>query len=115
MKSVKTTLLLINNKSMGHGDDDLGDILLQNYLNLLLQEKMLPDVIALYNSGVQLVSANSHVAHLMKNMESQGVQIIACKTCINHFNLKDKQVVGKAGSMLDIVTLQNEADKVITL
>lgn len=115
MKTVNKTLLVINSQSMGQGDESLGSQLLKNYLGLLLQEEMLPNVIALYNSGVQLVSADSPMSQSLQQLEEKGVQIIACKTCLNHFNLLDKQIVGKAGTMLDIVTLQNEAEKVITL
>jgi hypothetical protein len=42
------------------------------------------------------------------------VKLIACKTCLNYFNLTDDMVIGQIGTMADILTIQLEADKVIT-
>ncbi|MBI9069854.1 MAG: DsrE family protein [Salinivirgaceae bacterium] len=42
-------------------------------------------------------------------------KLIACKTCLQHFNLTDKIEVGVVGTTMDIVELQKMADKVITL
>lgn len=111
----KNTLLQINNFGMGQGDDALGIALIQNYLNLILQEDALPAVIAFYNGGVKFVAEGSPVINTLQEIEAKGVKLIACKTCLNHFGLIDKIKVGLGGTMIDIITLQKEASKVITL
>lgn len=111
----KNTLLVINRNGMGHGDDELGLSLIQNYLKLVIQEDALPQVIAFYNSGVKLVAEGSPVIDTLKEIETKGVKLISCKTCLNYFSLVDSMKVGMAGTMIDIITLQKEADKVITL
>ena len=100
---------------MGRGSEDLGLVLVANYLNLLSQEENLPRFIAFYNGGVKLVCSKSPVIDILKNMEAKGVKLIACKTCLSHFAIADKMEVGMAATMMDIIDLQKKADKVINL
>lgn len=108
-------LLQLTSNGMGSGDEVLGMQLIENYFKLILQEDSLPKVLVFYNSGVKLLAEGSTVIASLKAIEAKGVQLLACKTCLNHFKLMDKQLVGKAGTMLDIIALQNEADKVVSL
>ena len=112
---MNNTLIQINSAGMGHGDQQLGLVLIENYLKLILQEDQLPKVITFYNDGVKLIAEGSPVINQLREIEAKGVKLLACKTCLNHFKLIDKVEVGMAGSMIDIITLQNEAGKVITL
>ena len=100
---------------MGKAPEDLGKTLIQNYLGLLKDEKKLPVALLFYGEGVKLVSEGSHVLDPLKVLESRGVQLIACKTCLNYFGLLDNVKAGHVGTMADILTLQMEAKKVITI
>lgn len=100
---------------MGHAPDDLSQTLIRNYLTLLGEEKSLPSAILLYGEGVKLVCDDSQVLEPMKKLNALGVNIIVCKTCLNYFGLLEKIRVGQVGTMADIVTMQLEAGKVITL
>jgi selenium metabolism protein YedF len=115
MTGQRKTLLQINRFGMGEGDENLGMVLIQNYFKLLLQEDQLPAFIVFYNGGVRLVADDSPVLEILKAIEERGVRLLSCKTCLNHYGLIDKMKVGMAGSMLDIMALQNTATKVITL
>jgi len=55
------------------------------------------------------------VLDILQSMETQGVRLIICKTCLDHYGLLDKVRVGIVGGMGDIVAAQWLADKVITL
>ncbi len=100
---------------MGQGDDALGQVLITNYLKLLLQEEMLPRFVCFYNSGVKLICEGSPVLDSLMAIEKKGVKLIACKTCLKHFDLESAVKVGIPGTMIDIIGLQSVADKVITL
>ena len=100
---------------MGSGNDALAQTLIKNYLKLMNEEQDLPQVIAFYNEGVKLVCEASLVIEELQTLEQRGVKLIVCKTCLKHFNLMDKQVVGIAGTMMDIIEIQKIASKVITL
>lgn len=112
---MKNILIQITQNGMGRDSDDLGLLLVTNYLNLLNQEDNLPRFIAFYNGGVKLVCSKSPAIDILKSMEAKGVRLIACKTCLNHFGISNKMEVGMAGSMMDIIDLQKKADKVINL
>ncbi len=112
---MKNILIQITNNGMGNGDDELGSILISNYLNLIYKEDKLPRFIAFYNSGVKLICKGSGCIEILKKIEEKGVKLLACKTCLNHFNLIDETEVGIKGTMLDILDLQNMAEKVINL
>lgn len=115
MENFKNTLLQISQDGMGNGDVALGLQLITNYLRLINEETNMPRFIVFYNSGVKLICKGSPVIEVIDAMEKKGVKLIACKTCLQFFNLKDKMEVGITGAMMDIVELQRKADKVITL
>lgn len=112
---MENTLLQITNNGMGAGDEELGLLLINNYLKLINEENKLPRFITFYNSGVKLCSTGSPCIDILKVIEERGVKLIACKTCLNHYNILDTMQVGIAGTMMDIVELQKLADKVINL
>ena len=115
MANENITLLQINTYGMGQGDEALGLQLIENYLKLIIQENALPKIITFYNGGVKLVATGSPVIDLLKEIEQKDVKLLACKTCLNHYGLLEKIAVGMAGTMIDIILLQKEATKVITL
>ncbi len=115
MKTFKDSLILITRNGMGEGDKELGTKLITNYLKLLSEEEEAPKFIAFYNSGVRMICSGSTALEPLKTMESKGVKLLACKTCLNHFELLNEVQVGTAGTMMDIIELQKMADKVITL
>ena len=114
-KRFKNTLIQITQNGMGQSGDILALKLMTNYLTLLNEEEHLPRIIAFYHQGVKLLSKESVVLKQLIDLEENGVTLLACKTCINHFELENKIGVGQQGSMMDIVTLQGNAEKVITL
>ena len=112
---MKNTLLQITQNGMGTGDEELGLQLVTNYLKLINEEMELPKFMAFYNSGVKLICTGSPAIEIIKTIEKKGVKLIACKSCLNHFNLMDKLETGMVGTMIDIMELQRIADKVINL
>jgi len=109
------TLIQINQNGMGSGDKALASVLIKNYLKLIGEEHKLPRVIVFYNEGVKLVCKGSPVLSELQALEAKGLKLVACKTCLKHFELMDALQVGIAGTMMDIIELQKVADKVITL
>ncbi|RZT91135.1 selenium metabolism protein YedF [Ancylomarina subtilis] len=109
------TLVQINKNGMGNGNEELGQILISNYLKLSLTNGQLPKIITFYNAGVQLTCTGSPVLDTLREMEKAGVKMIICKTCLNFYKLENKVEVGIQGTMQDIITLQADASKVINL
>lgn len=109
------TVILITNNGMGQADNELQHKLISTYLKLLNEHDYLPAAICFYTEGVKLAVVNSPVIDELKSLESKGVRLILCGTCLNYFNLQKNVQVGIAGGMTDIIEAQWRAEKVITI
>jgi len=80
----------------------------------LARAKTKPSTIFLLNTGVKLTGPGSPVLYYLKKLEKQGVEILACITCLDYFELKDKTLVGKPSTMVKAIQLMSGSD-VVTL
>lgn len=108
-------MVLCATDRMGFGDEELGRRLMVNYLRTLAE--MGADLwrLVFLNNGVKLTIDGSEVLADLKAYEKMGIKILVCGTCLSHFDLLERQQVGMTTNMLDIVTAQQNADKVISL
>lgn len=106
-------LVMVTSDRLGRGDDELGTKLMQAYLKTI--KEMGEDLwhLIFVNSGVKLTIKDSPVLAEIKEYEKQGVNVLACGTCLEHFKLTDVKEVGQTTNMLDIVCATQLADKVI--
>lgn len=110
-----SSVIFINSDAIGQGGDELGRALLKTFLNTLAENSNKPDKVIFMNSGVKMVTEGSPVLDSLKKLADQDVEILACGTCLDYFNLKDKVVVGRISNMFDILDSFLAADKVITV
>jgi hypothetical protein len=106
--------VIVNREGMGEGDPALGQKILGSFLG---KARRLQDLEALcfYNGGVKLLSAGSPVLQHLVALEGAGVDLVACGTCVDHFQLGDSLRVGAITGMDDIVARMARATKVIAL
>jgi hypothetical protein len=109
------TVISINRNGMGDAEPELQQKLITTYLRLLDENDLLPSAICFYANGVRLAVAGSPVLDSLRSLESKGVRLILCNTCLNYYNLADSVQVGIVGGMTDIIEAQQRASKVITL
>jgi selenium metabolism protein YedF len=100
---------------MGFGDDVLGRKLMVNYLRTLKEMGDELWRLVFVNNGVKLTIDGSEVLEDLKNYETDGLKILVCGTCLDHFKLLEQKQVGETTNMLDIVTAMQLADKVINI
>jgi len=112
---MENTVILVTNNGMGNADEKLQQLLFGKYVELLLQNESLPEVFCFYTDGVKLVCEGSSTVEQLKNLESKGVRLIICSTCLDYFELTEKVRVGIVGGMGDILEAQVKAEKVITI
>lgn len=110
-----STVILITNQGMGHGDIELQHKLIGTYLNLLYENSWLPAAICFYTEGVKLVVHGSPVLEHFRKLEEAGVRLVICGTCLDYYGLANNVGVGIVGGMNDILEYQWRADKVISL
>ncbi|MFO7784476.1 MAG: sulfurtransferase-like selenium metabolism protein YedF [Thermodesulfobacteriota bacterium] len=113
--SVTKAVILVSSNRMGHGDDELGAGLMVSFLKTIGEMGSELWRLIFVNSGVELTIDDSEVLPVLKEYEKEGLKILVCGTCLNHFRLLDKKQVGETTNMLDIVTALQLADKVINL
>lgn len=107
------TVVVLSSDKMGEGDDKLGRTLLKNFIYALKEQVHLPKTILIYNSGVYLVAKGSDSLEDLKHLESQGVQILTCGTCLNYYQLTESLEVGTVTNMYTIAEKQMSANKII--
>ena len=93
-------IFLIQSEGLGRGEEQLGSLLMANFLRLLGENKEKPESIVFWNTGVRLVCEGSKVLDHLQRLESQGVTILACTTCLEYLDLMDKVAVGKPTTMV---------------
>lgn len=111
----RSTVIIVARDGMGEAPTELRHRLLKSYLTLLVQNGMLPRAICFYASGVHLVAQGSPVLGELRELETRGVRLVACSTCVNYYGLADGVQVGVVGGMGDILEAQWTADHVIAL
>ena len=100
---MKSTHILIQSEGLGTGDAKLGKLLMANFLRLLAEREDKPKAIIFWNAGIKLVCADSQVLDHIQRLENSGVEVLACTTCLEYFNLMDKLSVGKPTTMMESI------------
>ncbi|MDZ7338806.1 MAG: sulfurtransferase-like selenium metabolism protein YedF [candidate division KSB1 bacterium] len=108
-------VLVVSQDRMGHGDSQLGEVLIRSFFHTLNEVEPRPQTIIFFNTGVRLVVQGSPLVDDLRALHGQGVQIIACGTCLAHFGLKEKVAVGEISNMYTIAETLLGAGRVVTL
>jgi selenium metabolism protein YedF len=113
--SQKKIVVLCATDRIGFGDDELGRKLMVSFIKTV--KEMGPELwhLIFVNNGVKLTIDGSPVLEDLQVYEKEGLKILVCGTCLDHFNLLEKKQVGDTTNMLDIVSAMQLADKVITI
>lgn len=106
---------LISQDTLGHGNTELGAMLMKSFMYTLLEREPRPQTIMFINSGVKLTVLGSPVLEHLQQMAERGVQILSCGTCLDFYHLKDKLAVGGITNMFTIVDELSSAAKAVTL
>ncbi len=98
---------------MGQGDDVLGKVLMKSFIYALSQQDTLPQTVLLFNGGAFLSCEGSESVQDLQAMAAEGVEILTCGTCLNHYGLTEKLAVGSVTNMYDIVERMTRAKSVV--
>ena len=106
-------IVVISSDKMGDGDDELGHLLMSNFIKAVKDLDNLPRKIIFYNKGVTLVTTNSPVIDHLRDLEKMGVEILLCATCVNHYNISDNTGAGIFSNMYTIAEEMASAGKIV--
>lgn len=107
------SVLFLTADTLGSGNDELGRLLLKNYLFTLTELAAAPDVILLVNAGVKLACNGSEVREALDQLACLGSDIASCGLCLDFYHLKDQLQVGRVTNMLDIADTLHKAGRII--
>ena len=107
--------------SMGHRQKTMAEVkqLCREFhfsptlLALLTEQDVLPQTILFYNGGAKLTCEESPTLEDLKSLEAQGVEILTCGTCLNHYGLTDKLQVGSVTNMYVIAEKMTQAGNIV--
>jgi selenium metabolism protein YedF len=109
------TVVIVNAEAMGRGDEGLGAKLLGSYLRTLVGLEAKPDAIVFYNAAVRLLGPGSASLEALRALDDAGVDLLACVTCLEFYDLTAKLAVGHVSNMREIAQRTMAAAKVITI
>ena len=109
------TAFLFTADTLGRGDDDLGRQLMAKFVLQLSQQTPKPHAVLFYNAGVRLLVEGSPCLDGFRALEHDGVDLVACGTCVDYFHLRDRLAAGRISDMREVVATLNAAAKVITV
>ncbi len=115
LSGAKKIMVMVAADRMGSGDDVLGAKLMINFIKTLKEMGGELWRLVFVNSGVKLTIDGADTLEDLKGLEEEGLTILVCGTCLDHFSLLEKKQVGQTTNMLDIVTAMQLADKVINI
>jgi selenium metabolism protein YedF len=109
------SILLITSNQLGNGPEELGILLMKNFIFTLLETAELPNRILLLNSGVKLAVNGADTVEALNTLVQMGVSVASCGLCLDFFAVKDRLAVGETTNMFATAELLLEARSVIRL
>ncbi|HSR30689.1 MAG TPA: sulfurtransferase-like selenium metabolism protein YedF [Anaerolineae bacterium] len=108
-------VLVVSSDIMGRGEAELGSILVRGFFHTLGEVEPLPQTIIFFNTGVKLACEGSQILDDLCALESEGIEMLVCGTCLGYLELKGDLAVGQVSNMYDIAETMLRAGKVVNL
>ncbi len=101
-KQIETRALIITSDCIGRGLH--GDTLMQEFLDSILFQKILPSKIIFINSGVKLTCGNPEDLSIktLRQIEEKGVNILVSLTSLEELDLHKKHQIGNKITMFEL-------------
>lgn len=107
-------VILVSSNQLGKGSEELGEGILETFFTILKQREDLPAAIFFMNSGVLTLTKDCLISVHLKELEDKGVPVLACKTCVEYYNVASELTAGKISSMAHFIDLAAQYE-VITI
>lgn len=110
------SILVTSNKiGYGHGDEELGKILMDEYFESINECDKLPEEILFLNSGVRLFEKDSKSLEDIRMLHKKGVSILINDTSLDYYHLREDITFGDITNMYDMVVSMKRTKKLIKL
>jgi len=95
--------LLVTSDRLGDGPEELGRLLMKNFLITLMESAELPDKIFFVNRGVLLATEGSELIETLEKLGNRGVEVLSCGICLEFFGKLEALRAGGVTNMFNIV------------
>jgi selenium metabolism protein YedF len=106
-------IIVFSSDKMGEGDEELGHLLMTNFIKAIKELETLPKTMVFYNNGVKLGSVNSPVSEHLKEIEKMGVGLLFCATCVKFYSIEEEIKTGSLSNMYEIAQIMASAAHII--
>jgi selenium metabolism protein YedF len=106
-------VIVVTSDKMGEGDEELGRLLMCNFIKAIKDLDRLPRKMVFYNRGVMIMTNDSPVIEHLRDLETMGVEMLLCSTCVNHYSLGSNVGAGKLSNMYTIAEVMTTAGNII--
>lgn len=95
-------VLYLNDDRAGSGE--IGASLLSKFLGSIPNLSNKPTKIFIVNNGVKMTTDRSHPCYpVLKELETKGIEIFTCGSCLEAYKLVDKLSIGKMTNALEVM------------
>jgi selenium metabolism protein YedF len=108
-------VMLIGSDRLGDGPEELGRLLMRNFIMTLLELPELPDRMLFINTGVLLTAGGSEVIEALEALGNRGVEVLSCGICLDFFKKKELLAAGGVTNMFTIGESLLQAGSVVRL
>lgn len=109
------SIMLIGSDRLGDGPEELGRLLMKNFIITLLDLSELPDRMLFVNTGVLLTAEGSEVIEALTALGNRGVEVLSCGICLDFFKKKELLAAGGVTNMFTIAESMLQARSVVRL
>jgi selenium metabolism protein YedF len=106
-------VILVASDRLGDGPEELGRLLMKNFIITLLDLDDPPDRMFFVNTGVLLASEGSEVLDALEKLGNRGVEVLSCGVCLDFFHRKELLRAGQVTNMFTIAESMMKASTVI--
>ena len=109
-------VVLVRQESLGQvgpQDREFGLEMFDRFLHTLESQPAKPQTICFYTEGVKLTCQGSPAEPGLQLIESMGVRLLICRSCLDYYGLTAKVAVGQISTMTEIVKTLLAADKLL--
>lgn len=104
-EDAQPVVVLIKTDVFGNGEQELGQLLMKNFLISLLESNDKIDDLIFMNKGVVLTTTFEDALPILKDLEAQGTRIFSCGTCLDFYGLKEQLKIGEITNMYSATEL----------
>jgi selenium metabolism protein YedF len=108
------TVVFITSDRLGDGPEELGRLLMKNFIITLLDLPEAPDRLLFANSGVHLTTEGSELLEALEALGNLGTEVLSCGVCLDYFKKKELLRSGGVTTMFTIVESLQQAGRVLT-